>query len=401
MVIAGEVSGDMRAAGLLRALRGRLADASFFGIGGPEMRAAGAETLYDVADMAVMGIPEVARRLPFFYRVFREMRRAAGARRPDAVLLVDFPEFNLPFAAAARRMGLKVIYYVCPQVWAWRRGRIRRMARSVDRLISIFPFEREFFADTGPRVDFVGHPLVAEAAAARAAPRAGLPWSGTPRVALLPGSRANEIEMILPCMREAAARLAARHPGAGFLVASPSERIAGLARRGLAGGAASGRVAAEVVVGRTREVLRQADAALVASGTATLEAALMGCPMAVVYRTSPLTFLVCRFLVRVPHIGMVNLVAGKRLCPEFVQNDATPAALADALEPLLAATPARARMVEGLAAVASALGPPGADERAADAVREEVVGRQSADSPQPTTIFPTRQPPSRSADRGR
>ncbi|HOW98626.1 MAG TPA: lipid-A-disaccharide synthase [Kiritimatiellia bacterium] len=371
LLVAGEVSGDMIAAGLVRAVRARAPDVRFVGIGGDELKAAGLELRRHVRDMAVMGLGEVLRRYGFFRRVFRETVELARALKPDLVVLVDYPGFNLRFAREARRLGLKVLYYVCPQVWAWHRSRIGLMAGVVDRLLAIFPFEPAVFEGTGLRVDFVGHPLADEAARARAEPPAPLPWNGEPRVALLPGSRRQEIHRILPLMWRAAGLLEKRHPGMSFILAAPSEQVAGLVRQGLAG-LAGGPSRAEVVVGQTRQVLRQARAALVVSGTATIETALMECPQLVVYRTSWLTYAVGKRVVRVPHLGMVNLVAGRRLCPELIQHEATPEAMASALEPLLGDTPERAAMREGYREVIRALGEGGAADRAAGILLEEI-----------------------------
>jgi lipid-A-disaccharide synthase len=387
LVVAGEISGDMHAAGLVRALRARRPDLRFFGIGGDELRAEGVEILYDARDMAVTGFAEVVRRFPFFRRVFFELLEAARRRRPDMVLLVDYPGFNLRFAEQAHRLGLRVVYYVCPQVWAWHRSRIPRMARSIDRMITIFPFEPACFAGSGLRTDFAGHPLVDEAKAALSQPDADLPWSGEPRVALLPGSRPNEIANILPCLWRAAAHLQERRPSASFIVPCPSADIDALVRKriGELGSPAPSNWA--VVTGQTRQVLRQARAAAVASGTATIESALMGCPMIVVYRTAPLTYAIGRMLVRVPHIGMVNIVAGREVCREFIQHGADPGRMAEALTALCGKTPERARMVEGLKDVAARLGGGGARERAADIVIEE-LGRIGRDAPQEQGALP-------------
>ncbi len=366
LVIAGEVSGDMHAAALVRAVRARNPDIRFFGIGGDELRAAGMEILHDVREMAVMGLAEVLKRYGFFRRVFREMVSVAAERRPDAVLLIDYPGFNLRFAREASRLGLKVVYYVCPQVWAWHRSRIAQMARDVDRLIVIFPFEPAVFSGTGLRVDFVGHPLVEATSAALLEPLSPLPWRGEPRVALLPGSRLQEVERILPVMAQAAAILE-KAVGAAFLVASPSEAIAAAVRR-----VAPAIPRCEIVVGQTRQVLRQAKAAMVASGTATVETAMMNCPMIVVYRTSAITYTLGRMLVKVPNIGMVNIIAGRTICPEFIQGAATPRALADAITPLLSDTPPRSDMLQGLAQVRQALGTGGAAEKAAEILLQEV-----------------------------
>ena len=371
LVIAGEVSGDQRAAELIRAVRARRDDIRFWGIGGPDMRAAGVETLHDIREMAVMGLVEVLRRYNFFRRVFNEMLAAAEAQKPDAVLLVDYPGFNLRFAAEMKRRGIKVIYYICPQVWAWHRSRIPKMARIVDRLLAIFPFEPKVFEGTPLKVDFVGHPLVDVTQAARSAPAQQLPWHGAPRIALLPGSRRQEIERILPALWQAAALLQKQKPDASFILAAPSEAVAKIVRAKLAelGG---GPTNCELVVEQTREVLRQARAALVASGTATLETALMNCPMLVVYRTSTPTYLIGRQLIRVSHIGMVNLIAGRTVCPEFIQHDATPEKLAAGLLPLLGETPERAAQLAGLAEVAAKLGAPGAATRAAEVLLAEL-----------------------------
>jgi lipid-A-disaccharide synthase len=296
------------------------------------------------------------------------MVETAAARRPSAALLVDYGGFNLRFAKRLKEQGLKVLYYVSPQVWASRRARIRKMAEAVDRLMVIFPFEPEVYKDTGLRVDFVGHPLVDAARASREEPAADLPWPGEPRIALLPGSRRQEVSRILPVMLDAAVKLRQDHPEAGFLVAAPSHDFS------VAAAAALDQwpeLPCKVVAGETRQILRQARAAWVTSGTATVEAALMGCPMNVVYRTSPLFYLLGKMLVRVPHIGMVNLLAGRELCPERIQGGATAASLAASLEPLLGDTPEREAMLQGLAVVVQSLGPGGAAEKAADIVFEE------------------------------
>lgn len=371
LLIAGEVSGDMHAAGLVRAVRKKNPDVHFFGIGGDELRAAGMEIKVDARDMAVMGLAEVVRHYGFFKRVFASMLDLARTRKPDAVVLVDYPGFNLRFAAKAHGMGLKVVYYVCPQVWAWHRSRIPKMARIVNRLIVIFPFEPDVFRNTGLKVDFVGHPLVDVTRAALSEPARSLPWTGEPRIALLPGSRRQEIERILPALLSAAALIEKRKPGTSFILASPSQEIADRARAILSA-QADKPAHCEIVVGETRQVLRQARAAMVASGTATIETALMGCPLIVVYKTSPVTYFFGRLLVKVPHIGMVNVVAGRELCPELIQDAATPEALAAALIPLVDDTPERKAMLAGLEQVRDALGQGGAAERAGDVLLKEL-----------------------------
>jgi lipid-A-disaccharide synthase len=363
MVVAGEISGDLHAARLIEALRRAHPAVACFGIGGDEMRKAGVEIIQDAAEMAVLGLWEVLKRYFFFRAVFRRTVRELELRRPDAVLLVDYPGFNLRLAAAAKARGVKVIYYICPQVWAWKKSRIPRMAKIVDHLLTIFPFEPAVFAGAGLRTDFVGHPLVDESAAAHAETPIALPGDGLPILALLPGSRRQELERILPVMWTAARRVEQRTP-VQCLIAAASPEMANLAAD-LLPRLGPGPSRFDILTGRTRQILRQAAAGLVASGTATVEAALMGCPMVVLYRTSRITYEIGRRVVKVPHLGMVNLIAGRTLCPEFIQEAAQPDAIADAVEPLLGDSPSRQTMVAGLAEVTAALGAGGAAERAA------------------------------------
>ncbi len=371
MVIAGEISGDMHAGAVIRELRRRRPELDVFGIGGDELAQAGMQIHYHARDMAVLGLTEVLLRIRFFRRVFREMLALARERRPNAVLLVDYPGFNLRFAEQAHSAGLKVIYYVCPQVWAWNRRRIPKIARIVDRLLTIFPFEADVFKNHNLRVDFVGHPLATLAAAELSAPAAELPWAGKPKIALLPGSRYHEIKRILPVLAQAAALLRAKEPNAGFIVAAPSAEVAGWVRNTL-DQQSTLPPNLSVVAGKTRAILRQADAAWVASGTATIETALMNCPMIVVYRVAWATYWLGRMLIRVPHLGMVNLVAGRQVCPEFIQSAATPCALADALLPLLNEGPLRTNMLQELRRVRQMLGEGDAAARAAEIIDREL-----------------------------
>ncbi len=375
MIIAGEVSGDMHAASLIRALKTRLPNAHVYGIGGERLRAQGVETLYDVKDMAVMGFTEVLRRLPFFHKVFHHMLSLARQRRPDAVILVDYPGFNLRLAARTHAAGLKTIYYICPQVWAWNRRRIPKMASIVDLLLAIFPFEKKVFENTPLCVKFVGHPLVDEIREALEEPLLDLPWAGAPRIALLPGSRTQEIRRILPSLCEAASLIEQHHPNASFLIPTPSPESEKLIHAILQQLPVRP-TRLTVVLGQTRQVLRQARAALVTSGTATLESALLMCPTIVVYRTSPLTFLLGKHLVQVPHIGIVNVIAGKQICPEFIQSKATPANLARALLPLLDDGQARLDMVRGFEQVKALLGQGGAATNAADLIAKALIRKE-------------------------
>jgi len=372
MIIAGEISGDMHAAALIRAIKARQPETAFFGIGGDLMRGEGVEIFYDVKDMAVMGFTEVLKRFCFFKHVFHHMVETAEKRRPDAVILVDYPGFNLRFAEKVHKMGIKTVYYICPQVWAWNRGRIPKMARIVDRLISIFPFEAKHFEKTNLKVDFAGHPLVDEIKPFLSGATPELPWNnGKPRVAILPGSRRNEIERILPVMMKTVMLLEKKYPNSGFIIAAPSEEIAAFI------GKKTGKLKAkpdrlEIVGNNTRHVLRQATAAMVASGTATVETALMQCPMVIIYKVSALTYFFARLLIKVKSIGMVNIIAGRPVCPEFIQRKATPANIAKAMISLLADTPDRGYQIKQLEKISEALGPGGAADRAAEIVIEEL-----------------------------
>lgn len=372
MIVAGEVSGDMHAARLVRMLRESVDGLSFFGIGGDLMAEEGVELVRHAREMEAIGFSEVIRRYPFFRRVFNEMLELAAVRKPDVAVFVDYPGFNLRLAKRIAAMGIRTVYYICPQVWAWNRKRIPQMASFLHHLITIFPFEAAHFAGTGLPVTFVGHPLVQETRVAWAAPEAALPWQGDVHIALLPGSRKNELEHILPCMWDAAQRIEQNVPGASFIIAAPNEGTAAIVQKirdRLRGGPAK----VAVVVGQTRQVLRQARAGLIASGTATIEAALMRCPMVVVYRTSWLTYLIGRALIRVRHLGMVNIVAGRTLCPELLQHRATGARLASALAAILEETPEREQMLAGLAEVCRTLGSANDAERAAAVIRAELA----------------------------
>lgn len=356
MIVAGEVSGDQHAARLVRDLRAARGDVEITGIGGEALRREGVRTLYDVRDMAVVGFLEVVSRLAFFRRVFRQMTERLESDRPDALLLVDYPGFNLRLAAKARALGIPVLYYVSPQVWAWHKSRIPKMARILDLLMVIFPFEVEVFKGTGLKTVFVGHPLVESVKRTLARPSPELPWpAGERRIGLLPGSRRQEIQRVLPAMLAAARELRRRDPATAFLIPAASAEIREQIARQLDTLPPEDRAAVAVVDGQMREILRQARAAMVCSGTATVETALLHCPLIVVYRTAALTYWFGRRIIRVPWLGMVNLIAGRELCPEFIQGAARPGAMADAVEALAADTPERQVQLAGLEEVARSL----------------------------------------------
>ncbi len=375
---AGDASGELHAAALVMALRERLPDARFLGLGGAAMEKAGVELVVHQREIAIGGLFEVFRDLGRIVSAWRRLGAALRASRPDLVILVDAPDFNIPFARRARRAGAPVFYFISPQVWAWRRGRIRKIARRVDRLAVIFPFEREVYAGTELPVDFVGHPLVdrlnglLETRDPLAARRAlGLDET-RPLVALLPGSRRNEVRGTLPLQLRAAQALHARDPRVAFAIAVapsiPRETVdAAVAQAGL-----PTLMRLDVVEGRTYEVMLAADAALAKPGTVTVESALVGTPLVVAARANAVTAFIMRRVVKVPSFTMPNLIAGEPVIPEFLQEDADPERIASALLDLLAG-PARERQLAGLARVRERLGAGGAAERAAR-IAEEMAG---------------------------
>jgi lipid-A-disaccharide synthase len=388
MFVAGEESGDAHAAALVRHLRERAPATrfEFFGSTGARMREAGVESVVREDDLAITGLLEIARALPRFVSARRALKRAALERRPDAVVLVDWPDFNLALARTLRRRGLKIIYYISPQLWAWRSHRVRQVRRDVDLMLTILPFERDWYAARGvAHVEFVGHPL-----AGRARPRVsreefcarhGLDPARA-LVALLPGSRRKEFERILPLMLDAAAlvsgarfdaRFSEIRPDAQFVVALASRRSPGEAKRVITTHPKASSLAPRVriVHDEAREALASADAAAVCSGTATLEAALLGTPLVVVYKESALNWHTLGRLIKVEHYGLVNLVAGQRVAPELMQDDFTGASLARELLALL--DPEHNALVRARLREATArLGEGGASLRAADAVLRAV-----------------------------
>jgi lipid-A-disaccharide synthase len=383
MIVAGEASGDAHAAALARALRASAPGThfEFFGATGREMRAAGVESIVATDDLAITGLLEIGGALRQFWRAYRTLKRAGAERAPDAVVLVDWPDFNLRLARFFRRRGLRVVYYISPQLWAWRAHRTRNIRRDVDLLLAILPFEPEWYAARGiTHVEFTGHPLTGEVRArydrAEFCRRHQLD-AARPLVALLPGSRRKELLRILPHMIEAAKALHASRPEAQFVVALAPNRSTGEAQAIIdaALGSHDGALSNSLRVTRqeTREALGAADAAAVASGTATLEAALLETPLVVVYKESFLNWHTLGRLINTEHFGLVNLVAGERLAPELMQNDFTGATLAAELAKLLdparnAATRARLR------AATHGLGAGGASERAAEAILR-VIGQ--------------------------
>jgi lipid-A-disaccharide synthase len=375
LLVAGEASGDLHGADLLRALRQRRPDVEVFGLGGEHLRAAGMHTIADAREVATVGVVEGAGRLRTLLRVYRTLARRLRDEKPDLCVLIDFPEFNLRLARVARAAGVPVFYYIGPQVWAWRRGRVRKIARLVDRLAVVFPFEPGLYEPWLPGVEFVGHPLLDRAEVTRGRDETlrlhGLePARRT--VLLLPGSRAKEIDYILPGMLDAVRELATTGDYQFALgLAHTLDRAEVEARIRAAG------VQVPVVADDLYNLVAAADLALVTSGTATLECALLECPMVIVYRLSPVTWALGRLLVRgVTHVGMPNIVAGREVVPELLQSDVTGPRIAAAARGILEDPARRAAIRAGLGEVRQRLGRSGAADRAA-AIAVEMMPPES------------------------
>ncbi|HET7348089.1 MAG TPA: lipid-A-disaccharide synthase, partial [Acidobacteriaceae bacterium] len=382
-------SGEYYGTLVIAALRELEPGADIFGLGGRRMATLGFRPIVRAEDVAVMGITEVIRHMPRIYREYRRLRASIAAERPDIAILIDFPDVNLSLAKHLRRQGVPVIYFVSPQLWAWKKHRIRSVQRYVDRMLVIFPFEERFYHDRGVDAEFVGHPLAEVPAPtisrAQFAEQAGVDPSKT-WVGLLPGSRGKEIRLNLPEMVRAAALLVGEMeflmPLAPTLTAPQRDHIRAVLSELLAAQAKPPRI---TLVEDARAVLHHARASIVASGTATVEAALIGNPFVVVYRISPLSYAVAKRVVDVPHVAMVNLIAGKRIVPELIQGDFTAERVVSYLKPLLEDDQARMQMRASL-------------RRVADMLRSEgsAIGRVAEVARQllrPSTTFEERQSP--------
>jgi lipid-A-disaccharide synthase len=376
MIVAGEPSGDAHAAALVQALRTteHTSNFSFFGATGPLMRATGVDSIVHSDDLAIMGLVEIGRVLPKYWRTYKLLRQAALEKQPDAVILVDWPDFNLRLARTLHRHGLRVVYYISPQVWAWRSYRKRSITRDVDLMLSILPFEKEWYAERGiEHVEFVGHPLVGEVHArfdrAEFCRQAKLD-SRLPIISLLPGSRRKELERILPPMLEAAALISDRRPDIQFVIVVAPGRSSDEVRDIVRAQRATPLPlpsCLHIIAGTSREALAASDVAAIASGTATLEAALLGTPMVVVYKESAINWHTLGSLITTEHYGLVNLVAGERVVTELMQDDLNGEKLAHELF-LLLDEKRNAAMRRRLHDVADQLGEVKASQRAAERI---------------------------------
>ncbi len=364
-IITGEASGDLHASHVLQALRGKVEDLEVFGIGGDRLARQNMELLYHVRDLAIVGLFNVLRHIPMYRRVMRSVESEVRRRQPDAVILVDFPDFNLRLARRLRRVGVPVLYYISPQVWAWRKHRVRQIAANVDHMMVIFPFEEELYRLEGVPVSFVGHPLGEQLRdhapdSPRNAP------SGALRIALLPGSRSMEIDSLLPAMLDAVELIGRDRESEAVLIQAPTiseERI-----RAAAGERFDSMT---VVTDEGAAAIGGCDIALASSGTATLEAAIMGVPMVVMYRLSPLTYALARRLVRLDHFSLVNIVAGREVVPELLQSDVKAELIVREMRRLLVPV-TYDKTVKGLAEVREKLGAEPVAENVASIVLDVV-----------------------------
>ncbi len=359
LLIAGEASGDLHGAALVEALRRDDPAIEVWGVGGSRLRAAGMHILVDTAAVTTMGFVETFGTLGRLISAYRQLKRFLVQERPGLVVLIDFPEFNLLVAKRAKALGIPVFYYIGPQVWAWRRGRVRKIARRVDRLGLVFPFEPPLY-NNGQRIaDFVGHPLLDTVMATRSREQTLARYdldAARPLLAVLPGSRKKELRHLLQPAIQAAQELAAE----GWQVALP---LAPTVTSGdLAAAWGGGVPPVRIIEDDTYNLIHAADVVLVASGTATLETALLGRPMVIMYRVAPVTFALARLLVRIDHIGMPNIILGRRVFPELIQGDVTPTKLAAAVREVAAH---KDELTAALQELRGKLGEPGAAERAA------------------------------------
>jgi len=365
LVIAGESSGDIHGGNLVREIRKLSPETAVYAAGGQRLKEAGATLLVDLVQHAVIGAVEVLKHYHEFRKIFNRLLAFLDRERPDAVILIDYPGFNLKFARAAKRRGIRVVYYISPQIWAWAPGRITQIRESVDQMIVILPFEREIYEKAGVRVSFVGHPILdvlREDAGGdlRSHYRVG---ADERIIGLLPGSRKNEVRKILPPMLEAAVILKGTMPALKFFISAADDGM-----KKMIEGIVSQYPLDVVLCGDVYAVMKGARACMVASGTATVQTAFFLTPMVIIYKVAFITWFLGRLLIRIPYIGLVNVIAGKKIIDEFIQFDARPDRIAAAVRELIASEQKYRSVKDELRIVKERLGEPGASARAARAV---------------------------------
>ena len=371
--VAGEVSADNHGAALMRSLRKLDGELNFVGRGGPQMQEVAGERFKNwIGEAAVLGLWEVLRKYGYFREQFQETLREIRENKPDAVVLIDYPGFNLRLARALRRQARqqKIIYYISPQVWAWNRGRIKRMAHFIDLVLCIFPFEVDLYNQAGLRASFVGHPMIERLWARKIDTERDRNLIG-----IFPGSRSREVRKIFPVMLEAARELRKHNSNLRFEAAAASEQLAREMKPAIAGlDQSQKREAIQIKIDETAAIMQHAWAGIIASGSATLEAAFFRLPFVLIYKVAWPTYVAARLVVNVKYLGMPNLLANKEVVPEFIQHRATPNAIDKALRPLIENANARERMISEFDAMVPRLGDIGASERAARAIIEEIEG---------------------------
>jgi lipid-A-disaccharide synthase len=377
LIVAGEASGDLHGSGVVKALQEIVPSLQVCAMGGDRMRKAGAEILVDSSELAVVGITEVLGRIHGLLNAYWRLRKFLQSGRVNLLILIDFPDFNLPLAEASRKAGIPVLYYISPQIWAWRSGRIQKIARRVQKMAVIFSFEKAIFEKVGVDVEFVSHPLL-DVLSWGEAESAAVDFLEVPKrhpvIALLPGSRAREVQTLLPEMIRAAERIRRRKPDAQFIVAAAPTVEGTQIDKMVPGGLKN----FKVIRGKTYEAIRAADLVIVASGTATLETAILGKPMVILYQVSPLSYWIGKALVKVNCVGMVNIVAGRKVVQELLQKEARADRItAEALR-ILEDERYRNEMIRALEEVRQKLGTPGAARRVAHMALEMIASRQAS-----------------------
>ncbi|UCF56958.1 MAG: lipid-A-disaccharide synthase [Deltaproteobacteria bacterium] len=369
LIVAGEASADLHGSNLVRAMKRLDSSTTFWGIGGKQMEEVGVKILIPASDMAVVGLTEVLSRLHRIAKARLELKNLLKNNPPHLLILIDYPGFNIHLAGVARRYKVPVLYYISPQVWAWRTGRVKKIARRVDRMAVILPFEEDFYRKKGVDVEYVGHPLLDSIPnhldKDEITQKMGLE-NAYPVLGLLPGSRNEEIRNLLPIMVKAVEMLSSRYPYLKCILPIAATIKPDLVQSFLS----QSRVEINISPGDIYETLTACDLALVTSGTATLETAIMGVPMILVYRVSPLTFWVGKMVIKVPHLGLANLVAGESIIPELIQNDVTPDRLTHEALEILECGQKRENMIQKLGKVKEKLGGAGASERTAKIAME-------------------------------
>jgi len=363
MILAGEPSGDIHGGHLCRELKNISPGIQLFGMGGPKMEEAGFEVVHRIGDTGVVGFWEVYKELGKYWKIFKKMVAVMEERRPDAVILIDYPGFNIRFARKAHQLGIKVYYYISPQLWAWGQWRIKKIRRYVDKMLVIFPFEKEFYNSHGIEAEFIGHPLIGtlNLDLSKEECQKHLGITSSPVIGLLPGSRRGEIEKILPILIETAKILQEKIPEAKFILPIASIELRPLIEDQLK----QTSVKIRTREGSGKEIIVASDLLILASGTVTLEASVYLTPMIIVYKISFFSWLMGKILIKIPFIGLVNIVRGQKIIPEFIQYQARPEAVAQAGLEILTQPKIRERMIGELKIVRDKLGRPGAATRAA------------------------------------